>query len=129
MVNNSEVNNNDSTISTDDWNSFINAQSINKLKELGEQANAYLRDEFHNASFFNLSLNEIFTNMVLAMTLIFQEILALNTPSEIEKRQNMSFTEIFEVYARIFLKDNRVIYVGTFFILLSMLFMLITITI
>lgn len=122
------INSENSTISVNDWNSFILAKSQNKLKDLDENANIYLRRMFDNQLFFNLSLNEIFRNMVIVITLIFYEILALNTQDEIKKRKNMSFSNKFKMYSELFLKDNRIIPVGTFFVLLSMVFMIICIT-
>ena len=121
------VNSQNSTISINDWNAFVQARSHNKLQDLDEKANIYLKNEYLNRLFFNLSISEIFRNTILVITLIFYEILALNTPQEIEKRQYMSYNKIFEMYSKVFLKDNRIIYVGTFLVLLSMFLMLLCI--
>lgn len=123
----SRINKDDSIISRSDWNSFILAQSNNRLKDFEEKANIYLKQEYESKNFFNLSLNDIFRNTILVMVLIFQELIQMNTPEEQEKRKDMSFNEIYYEYARVFMKDNRVIYVGTFLVLVSMLFMLLCI--
>jgi len=118
---NSRVLKDKSIITNSDWNSFILAQSNNRLKDFEENANIYLRNEYESKNFFNLSLNNIFQNTIITLVLIFYELIQIRTDKD------MSYTEIFHKYSSVFMKDNRIIFVGVFFVIVSMFFMLLCI--
>jgi hypothetical protein len=118
---NSRVLKDKSIITNSDWNSFILAQSNNRLKDFEEKANIYLRNEYESKNFFNLSLNNIFQNTIITLVLIFYELIQIRTDKD------MSYTEIFHKYSSVFMKDNRVIFVGVFLVIVSMFFMLLCI--
>jgi hypothetical protein len=118
---NSRVLKDKSIITNSDWNSFILAQSNNRLKDFEEKANIYLRNEYESKNFFNLSLNNIFQNTIITLVLIFYELIQIRTDKD------MSYAEIFHKYSSVFMKDNRIIFVGVFFVIISMFFMLLCI--
>ena len=118
---NSRILKDKSIITNSDWNSFILAQSNNRLKDFEEKANIYLRNEYESKNFFNLSLNNIFQNTIITLVLIFYELIQIRTDKD------MSYTEIFHKYSSVFMKDNRIIFVGVFFVIVSMFFMLLCI--
>jgi hypothetical protein len=118
---NSGVLKDESIITNSDWNSFILAQSNNRLKDFEEKANIHLQNEYENKNFFNLSLNNIFQNTIITLVLVLNELIQIRT------NKDMSYTEIFQKYSSVFMKDNRIIFVGVFFVIVSMFFMLLCI--
>lgn len=83
---------------------------MNKLNELSNVANEKENEKHENKLFVNLSIKEIFYNLIDTIIDILNELLDLP-----EKRDINNYLEIF------FQKD-RMIYVGIFLIIISILF-------
>jgi len=117
--------NNDTTFNYTDFNTVLLSESQNRLKHLGNQANRHLLQIADNQIFYNLSLSEIVDHTILTVIAIFSDLLETTKPDQVEKRKYMNYNEITREYANIFIREDRMIYIGVFMINMSLLFMVI----
>lgn len=117
--------NKDTTFGYTDFNTLLLSEGQNRLKHLENQANRYLLQKADSQRFYNLSLSQIVDHTILTIIAVFADLLAMMKPDEVEKRKYMSYSEIARKYANIFIRKDRMIYVGVFLIFLSLLFMVI----
>jgi len=83
---------------------------MNKLNELSNVANEKENEKHENKLFVNLSIKEIFYNLIETIIDILNEILDLPEKRDINN------------YLQIFFQKDRMIYVGIFLIIISILF-------
>ena len=114
MTNDINVLKKKSTITFKDLNTLEKAKAAQRLQSLNSNAERNLEEEASKKRFFNLSIKEIIDKTIITVIQIFSELL------EIEESGKKAFNEV----AKIFLKEDRMIYVGVFFVVLSVLLML-----
>lgn len=115
--------NKDNAFGYTDYNTLLLSESQNRLKHLGNQANRYLLHKADSQRFYNLSLSQIVDHTILTVIAIFADLLNMMKYDQVEKRKYMNYSDIAREYANIFIRKDRMIYVGVFLIFLSLLFM------
>lgn len=104
----------DSIITYSDYNDLVLSKGKDRLREM--EKNEFLKTK----SFMDLSLNEIFNNTILTVVAVFVDFINLFDSG---KTENKTLKEKVMMYSDIILEKNRIIYVGIFFIFLSIMFM------
>ena len=117
--------NKDNLFSYTDYNNMILSKENNNLNELNNLTNNDLLKNANNKRFFNLSLKEIIDKTILTVVSIFIDLLKLMKPEESIKRENMNYIDNIGVFLNIFIKNDRMVYVGVFLIFISLLFMVV----
>lgn len=115
----------DTIFSFSDYNKIMLSKETNNLQFLQDKANQNLLQKANNARFYNLSLSEIVNRTVLVVVAIFNDILYLMKPEEKKKRRDMNYQDLSSIYAKVFLRNDRMIYFGVFLIFISLLFMVV----
>jgi len=114
---------NDKTLfSYSDYNTMMLSRGKDKLQHLGNKANQYLLQRADSKRFYNLPLGEIINRTVLTVVAVFVDLLHLIKQ---DKLKNMNFQEKAKVYANVFIVKDRMVYIGVFFIFMSLLFMVV----
>ena len=108
-----------------DYNKIMLSKETDNLQKLQDKANQNLLQKANNARFYNLSLSEIVNRTVLVVVAIFNDILYLMKPEEKKKRRDMNYQDLAGIYAKVFLRNDRMIYFGVFLIFISLLFMVV----
>ena len=108
--------NKDNVFSYTDYNNMILSKENNNLNELNNLTNNDLLKNANNKRFFNLSLKEIIDKTILTVVSIFIDLLKLMKPEESIKRENMNYIDNIGVFLNIFIKNDRMVYVGVFLI-------------
>jgi len=117
--------NRNTLFSLSDYERIMLMKERDKLQEFSRQANFDLKHMAESRRFYNLSLEEIARNMVLAVVAIFVDVLKFFSPEEKEKREDMTYMQSANRFAMIFLQQERLMYFGVFLVFLSAIFMVV----
>ena len=109
---------NNKTLSFQDYNKAV---QDNYLFFKNKKENAELIKEYENKKLFNLSLNQLAKNFSNNFIHMLNEMVDLINKYYIEKTNKDNDSFINDLFL-IFIKDDRLIYSGIFFILLSFFF-------
>ena len=99
------------TITFKDLNTLVTAEAAKKLQSLNSNAEQNLLKEAESKRFFNLPLREIIDKTIMTVIQILSEILQLENPTP-------------KKVAELFMQEDRMIYSGVFFVVVSILLML-----
>lgn len=108
-----------------DYEKIMLGRQQNHLRDLGNQANQELRSKAESMRFYNLSIAEISRNISQVVIAILADLLDFFSETRAQVRKEQSYTEITREFAGIFLANDRLIYVGAFMVILSMICMII----
>jgi len=117
---NLSVLNRETVFTTSDYEKIMLGKEAEKLQEFGQQANYELKRAMEAQRFYNLSLSDVARNTAMTMIAVMVDLLNLSKETSGENYQEKASR-----VALIFLKEDRMIYVGVFFVLLSLLFMVV----
>jgi hypothetical protein len=117
--------NRNSTFTLSDYERVMLMKERDNLQQFSDEANYHLKKRAESERFYNLSLEEIVRNTILTIITVFVDLINHFSSEAQKERENMSFTERASVLSIIFIKDNRLIYLGTFMVFLSILFMIV----
>ena len=110
IINLTNILKNQSTISLNDYEKYQLKQQYNKLYTNTEIENDKNKQDKMNQRFYNLSLKEILNNLSLTLIKI------INETSVYMEKSDRTTKELIDI----FIKDDRMIYVGILLIILSL---------
>lgn len=102
------------TLTLKDYQDYVLAKSYEKLYNRSIKANEEQKQIYENNKFYNLSLKQIAINFYDKMITILNEITLFFNEGNNRNQTAGNFINIF-------LKDDRMIYVGIFFVFLSII--------
>jgi len=105
---------NKDTLTLKDYQDYVLAKSYEKLYNRSIKANEEQKQLYEQNKFYNLSLKQIGINFYEKMITILNEITLFFD-------ENNSKNQSVGNLVNIFLKDDRMVYVGIFFVLLSII--------
>ena len=112
VINLSNILKNESIITLNDYEKYKLNEQYNKLYTNSKIETTKLKDEKENNRFYNLSLKNIFNNLIYTIVTIINELSIY-----IKDKDKKSNSELLEI----FIKDDRLIYVGIFLIIISLM--------
>ena len=104
----------DDMFTMSDFEKLMLAKQYDKLYKNSVEENKNLIEKEEDKRIYNLSIKDIVYNLSTTITQIINDFIILSTSSN-------SFND----YMNIFVKDNRIIYIGFLFIILSFIFLFI----
>ena len=102
------------TLTLKDYQDYVLAKSYEKLYNRSIKANEEQKQMYENNKFYNLSLKQIGINFYDKMITILNEITLFFDEGNSRNQTAGNLVNIF-------LKDDRMIYVGIFFVMLSII--------
>lgn len=118
VINLSNILKNESIITLNDYEKYKLNEEYNKLYTNSNIANNEINEKKYNERFYNLSLKNIFNNLIKTLVDI------LNDLSNYIENKNKDKRELLEI----FIKEERLIYVGVFLIIISLMLFFINIS-
>jgi hypothetical protein len=118
VINLSNILKNESIITLNDYEKYKLNEEYNKLYTNSNIANNEINEKKYNERFYNLSLKDIFNNLIKTLVDI------LNDLSNYIENKNKDKIELLEI----FIKKERLIYVGVFLIIISLMLFFINIS-
>ena len=112
VINLSNILKNESIITLNDYEKYKLNEQYNKLYTNSKISTSELKDEKENNRFYNLSLKNVFDNLITTIVIIINELTIYN-----KDKDNKNTQDLIEI----FIKDDRLIYVGIFLIILSLM--------
>jgi hypothetical protein len=104
----------DDMFTMSDFEKVMLAKQYDKLYRNSIEENKNLIEKEEDKRIYNLSMKDIVYNLSTTITQIINDIIILS-------KSSYSFND----YINIFVKDNRIIYIGILFIILSFIFLFI----
>lgn len=104
-------------LGTIDVNEYNQNKLNNKINSYSNEMNELNRKHKESNEFLNLSLNDVFTNFTKTLILILNDIVLF---IDDYITQNKPKEDMLINFFKIFIIEDRLIYVGLFFIMLSM---------
>ena len=104
-------------LGTIDVNEYNQNKLNNKINSYSNKMNELNRKHKESNEFLNLSLNDVFTNFTKTLILILNDIVLF---IDDYITQNKPKEDMLINFFKIFIIEDRLIYVGLFFIMLSM---------
>lgn len=104
-------------LGTIDVNEYNQNKLNNKINSYSNEMNEFNRKHKESNEFLNLSLNDVFTNFTKTLILILNDIVLF---IDDYITQNNPKEDMLINFFKIFIIEDRLIYVGLFFIMLSM---------
>lgn len=117
--------NRNTMFSLSDYETIALGKQADKLQEFGDIANANLQQQAASERFFNLSVSEILARTAATVVALFTDLLQFFRPDRARVRAQMNYQQYSSQLAQLVLKQDRLIYIGVFAVLLSLLFMII----
>jgi hypothetical protein len=118
VINLSNILKNESIITLNDYEKYKLNEEYNKLYTNSNIANNEINEKKYNERFYNLSLKDIFNNLIKTLVDILNEL------SNYIENKNKDKRELLEI----FIKEQRLIYVGVFLIIISLMLFFIDIS-
>ena len=112
VINLSNILKNESIITLNDYEKYKLNEEYNKLYTNSKIETTELKEEKENNRFYNLSLKKVFDNLITTIVIIINELTVY-----IKDKDKLSKQDLIEI----FVKDDRLIYVGIFLIIISLL--------
>ena len=112
VINLSNILKNESIITLNDYEKYKLNEEYNKLYTNSKIETTELKEEKENNRFYNLSLKKVFDNLITNIVIIINELTVY-----IKDKDKLSKQDLIEI----FVKDDRLIYVGIFLIIISLL--------
>ena len=112
VINLSNILKNESIITLNDYEKYKLNEEYNKLYTNSKIKTTELKEEKENNRFYNLSLKIVFDNLITTIVIIINELTVY-----IKDKDKLSKQDLIEI----FVKDDRLIYVGIFLIIISLL--------
>ena len=112
VINLSNILKNESIITLNDYEKYKLNKEYNKLYTNSKIETTELKEEKENNRFYNLSLKKVFDNLITTIVIIINELTVY-----IKDKDKLSKQDLIEI----FVKDDRLIYVGIFLIIISLL--------
>jgi hypothetical protein len=112
VINLSNILKNESIITLNDYEKYKLNEEYNKLYTNSKIETTELKEEKENNRFYNLSLKNVFDNLVTTIVNIINEISVFTTDKD-----NLSKKDLIEIFT----KDDRLIYIGIFLVIISLL--------
>ena len=119
VINLSNILKDESVITINDYEKYKLNEQYNKLYTNSKIETNKVKDEKENNRFYNLSLKNIFNNLIYTIVSIINELSIY-----IKDKDQKSNSELLEI----FIKDDRLIYVGIFLIIISLMLFFIKIS-
>jgi hypothetical protein len=110
------------TFDVSDYGKIMLAKEADRLDRYSKVANYDLEKSLQSERFYRLSLEEIARRTSETMFIVFNDMLLF---FQKENLKGLTFNEKMTLFFTIFTQGDRMIYVGVFMIVLSLLFMLI----
>ena len=110
---------NESIITLNDYEKYKLNEEYNKLYTNSKIETTKLKEEKENNRFYNLSLKNVFDNLITTIVIIINELTIY-----IKDKDQKSNSELLEI----FVKNDRLIYVGIFLIIISLMLFFIKIS-
>ena len=101
-----------SNILKNDYEKYKLNEEYNKLYTNSKIETTKLKEEKENNRFYNLSLKNVFDNLITTIVIIINELTIY-----IKDKDQKSNSELLEI----FVKNDRLIYVGIFLIIISLM--------
>lgn len=112
VINLSNILKNESIITLNDYEKYKLNEEYNKLYTNSKIGTTELKEDKENKRFYNLSLKNVFDNLITTIVIIINELTVY-----IRDKDKLSNKDLIEIFT----KDDRLIYVGIFLIILSLL--------
>ena len=119
VINLSNILKNESIITLNDYEKYKLNEEYNKLYTNSKIETTKLKEEKENNRFYNLSLKNVFDNLITTIVIIINELTIY-----IKDKDQKSNSELLEI----FVKNDRLIYVGIFLIIISLMLFFIKIS-
>ena len=119
VINLSNILKNESIITLNDYEKYKLNEEYNKLYTKSKIGTTELKEDKENNRFYNLSLKNVFDNLITTIVIIINELTVY-----IRDKDKLSNKDLIEIFT----KDDRLIYVGIFLIILSLLLFFIKIS-
>ena len=119
VINLSNILKNESIITLNDYEKYKLNEEYNKLYTNSKIETTKLKEEKENNRFYNLSLKNVFDNLITTIVIILNELTIY-----IKDKDQKSNSELLEI----FVKNDRLIYVGIFLIIISLMLFFIKIS-
>ena len=119
IINLSNILKNESIITLNDYEKYKLNEQYNMLYTNSKIANNNEKELKESNRFYNLSLKDIFNNLIKTLVVIINELSIY-----IENRENKTNKDLIEI----FIKDLRLIYVGIFLIIISLMLFFINVS-
>ena len=119
VINLSNILKKESIITLNDYEKYKLNEEYNKLYTNSKIGTTELKEDKENNRFYNLSLKNVFDNLIRTIVIIINELTVY-----IRDKDKLSNKDLIEIFT----KDDRLIYVGIFLIILSLLLFFIKIS-
>jgi hypothetical protein len=118
VINLSNILKNESVITLNDYEKYKLKEEYNKLYTNSNIANNEINEKKYNERFYNISIKDVFNNLIKTLVDILNEL------SNYIENKNKDKRELLEI----FIKNERLIYVGIFLIIISLMLFFINIS-
>ena len=112
VINLSNILKKESIITLNDYEKYKLNEEYNKLYTNSKIGTTELKEDKENNRFYNLSLKNVFDNLIRTIVIIINELTVY-----IRDKDKLSNKDLIEIFT----KDDRLIYVGIFLIILSLM--------
>lgn len=102
------------------YNNYINDRKNKQLEILSKKANEKIINDMSKNNIFNMSINDIFNNMILSLYNVYEDCISEN----IFSIDRYNYSTKIENFIDILYRNNRILYIGIFLIIISIFLMI-----